>query len=303
MVFAALILDALLGEPPALWSRVRHPVVLIGDMIAWLDRELNKGTKKRWRGVFALWLVIVGVLIPTLMITWLPFGWIVEILLGAVLLAHRSLVQHVAAVATSLRHSLTEGRGAVAQIVGRDPDALDEAGVARAAIESAAENFSDGVVAPAFWFLIAGLPGIAIYKAVNTADSMIGYRTEKYRNFGWASARLDDLLNWIPARITAMLFLVIGRGLGRTAAVIREAPLHKSVNAGWPEAALAYVLDIALAGPRSYPGGVEVNDPFVNAAGRKDLVPDDIDQAVRLLWRTWAALLILASIAALVALL
>lgn len=298
MVFAALILDALFGEPPAIWSRVPHPIVLIGGMIKALDRRLNTGRKKRWRGILALFIVILAVLIPALILTMIPYGWVFEILLGAILLAHKSLVQHVSAVAISLRHSLTEGRLSVAMIVGRDPNALDEAGVARAAIESAAENFSDGVVAPAFWFLIAGLPGIAVYKAVNTADSMIGYRTEKYRNFGWASARLDDVLNWIPARLSAILFLIVGAGLGYVSAVVREAPQHKSVNAGWPEAALAYVQNIALAGPRSYPGGIQVDDPFVNDAGRKDLTAEEIDRAVVLLWRAWWLMLVLAAIVA-----
>lgn len=298
MVFAALILDALFGEPPAIWSRVPHPIVLIGGMIKALDRRLNTGRKKRWRGILALFIVILAVLIPALILTMIPYGWVFEILLGAILLAHKSLVQHVSAVAISLRHSLTEGRLSVAMIVGRDPNALDEAGVARAAIESAAENFSDGVVAPAFWFLVAGLPGIAVYKAVNTADSMIGYRTEKYRNFGWASARLDDVLNWIPARLSAILFLIVGAGLGYVSAVVREAPQHKSVNAGWPEAALAYVQNIALAGPRSYPGGIQVDDPFVNDAGRKDLTAEEIDRAVVLLWRAWWLMLVLAAIVA-----
>ena len=288
MVFAALILDALLGEPPALWSRVRHPVVVIGKLISWFERRLNKGDFRRLRGITALLIITAVVGIPALLVTWLPYGWIAEILLGAILLAHKSLIEHVAAVATALRRSLADGRASVAMIVGREPEALNEPGVARAAIESAAENFSDGVIAPAFWFLVAGLPGIAIYKAVNTADSMIGYRSEEYLEFGWASARLDDVLNWIPARITAALFLTIGAGWCHRRAVATEAPRHKSVNAGWPEAALAYVLDIALAGPRSYPGGIEVDDPFVNGDGRKDLGPDDIDRALGMLWRAWA---------------
>lgn len=298
MVFIALILDALLGEPPWLWSRVRHPIVVIGKFIGCLDRRLNTGAIRRVRGIAALLAVILAVLIPALLISWMPFGWIAEIVMGAILLAHRSLVQHVEAVATGLRESLDAGRTAVSMIVGRDPRTLDKPGVARAAIESAAENFSDGVVAPAFWFMVAGLPGIAVYKAVNTADSMIGYRSEKYLHFGWAAARLDDVLNWVPARITAVMFLVVGKRSDKWHVVAAEAPRHKSVNAGWPEAALAHVMGIALAGPRSYPDGTEVDDPFVNDAGRKDLGSKDIDQAVRVLWHAWIGLVAIASIAA-----
>jgi adenosylcobinamide-phosphate synthase len=178
-------------------------------------------------------------------------------------------------------------------IVGRDTAAMDEAAIARAAIESAAENLSDGVIAPAFWFAVGGLPGMAIYKAVNTADSMIGHRTPRHRDFGWAAARLDDVLNLVPARLTAFLILA-AHGAWRAAPHLRgEARLHRSPNAGWPEAALAPVLDVALAGPRSYEGRM-TDFPWVNPEGRRDADADDVDRACAALWRIWALALPLA---------
>jgi adenosylcobinamide-phosphate synthase len=186
----------------------------------------------------------------------------------------------------------------VARIVGRDTAALDGPGVARAAIESAAENLSDGIVAPAFWFLIGGLPGMLIYKAVNTADSMIGHRTPRHEAFGWAAARLDDGLNWVPARLTALLIAVTHGHFDR-APILRDGPLHRSPNAGWPEAAMAVVLDVALSGPRSYHG--ERKDyPWVWPEGRRDPGPDQIDAACAVLWRTWAGLFALVALVALI---
>lgn len=298
MLAVALVLDALVGE--RMWERpgLLHPIILIGRLIGWLDQRLNRGTQRRIAGVLALGIALSVGLLIALAIGQIPFAWLPETLLAAVLLAHRSLVDHVRAVATGLRRSLEEGRSAVSMIVGRDPGRLDEAGVSRAAIESAAENFSDGVVAPAFWFVIAGLPGIVAYKIVNTADSMIGHRTERYAEFGWASARLDDLLNWVPARLTGGLICLVGGG--RTALTItrRDAGQHRSPNAGWPEAAMAASLDLALAGPRDY-GTHKVDDPFMNRDGRLNAAPDDIDLAIRLLWRAWAVLVLVAALLAL----
>jgi adenosylcobinamide-phosphate synthase len=184
-------------------------------------------------------------------------------------------------------------------IVGRDPEALDEAGVARAAIESSAENFSDGVVAPAFWFAVAGLPGIALYKALNTADSMIGHRSERYRAFGWAAARLDDLANLVPARLSGLLIALASgrRAAGALRVMWRDGRLHRSPNAGWPEAATAAALGLALSGPRSY-GGRAGEEPWVHAEGRAEARPEDIEAAVALVWRAWGLLLALALAAA-----
>ncbi|MDC1198876.1 adenosylcobinamide-phosphate synthase CbiB, partial [bacterium] len=233
MLAAALILDALLGEPDALWRRIPHPAVLMGRSVGWLDARLNLGTSRRARGAVTLAVLVLGWWLLAALIAALPFGSAWEVAGAAILLAQRSLTDHVADVARGLRASLAEGRAQVAKIVGRDPAALDGTGVARGAIESAAENFSDGVVAPAFWFLIFGLPGIVVYKAVNTADSMIGYRNERYGEFGWAAARLDDALNWIPARLSAVLICVARGGAAAWAVVRRDARLHRSPNAGW----------------------------------------------------------------------
>ncbi|EAR52948.1 cobalamin biosynthesis protein CobD [Oceanicola granulosus HTCC2516] len=283
----ALLLDALLGEPRWLWSRLPHPAVLMGRAVALLDRRLNRG--RRWQGIVAVTLLVAGAAVLGLALAALP-GRVAEVVVGAVLLAQRSLAEHVAAVGAALRRGLAEGRRSVALIVGRDTAGMGEADVARGAIESAAENLSDGVIAPALWFLVAGLPGILVYKAVNTADSMIGYRTPRHAAFGWAAARLDDLLNLVPARLTfALLWLAAGAPGGWRGAA-QDARRHRSPNAGWPEAAMARALGVALSGPRSY-GGTRTETPFVNAAGRRHPGPPEIDTAVRLLWRAWGWLL------------
>ncbi|WP_417268964.1 adenosylcobinamide-phosphate synthase CbiB [Celeribacter sp.] len=281
LVFA-MILDALLGEPKWLWSRVPHPAVLMGRLIEAADRSLNHGTARLLKG---------GLLVAGLVVAMWALGWVlsfipyVDIVLGAILLAQRSLVDHVRDVAKGLRDSLADGRVAVARIVGRDTADMDAPAISRAAIESGAENFSDGVIAPVFWFLVAGLPGLLIYKAVNTADSMIGYRTEQYEDFGKAAARLDDVLNWIPARLSALL-IATASGRIDVQGIPRDAKLHRSPNAGWPEAAMSRALGVSLSGPRSYEG--EMTDfPWVHADGRKTAGAADIDRACRMLWRAW----------------
>jgi adenosylcobinamide-phosphate synthase len=221
----------------------------------------------------------------------------------AVFLAQKSLVDHVAATELGLSFGgLAAGRAAVAEIVGRDVSILDESGVSRAAIESAAENFSDGVVAPALWYLLLGLPGLFIYKAVNTADSMIGNRSPRYMAFGWAAARFDDLLNFVPARLSALLIVATAALAGCDAraafvAARRDASKHKSPNAGWPEAALAGALGLALGGPRRY-GREEVDGAWLNQSGRTEAAPDDIRAAIRLIDAAWALLLMLTALAA-----
>jgi adenosylcobinamide-phosphate synthase len=293
----ALLLDAAFGEPKLIWDRIPHPAVLMGRLVAKLERRFNHGTDLRLKGTgVAIALVVIGLLTGWL-IHVLPDLGLIEILVLAILLAQKSLVQHVRAVARGLRRSLPEGRAAVAMIVGRDTAAMTEPDVARAAIESAAENLSDGVVAPVFWYLLLGLPGIVAYKLVNTADSMIGHMTPRYREFGWASARLDDVLNLIPARLTALL-IALTHGWIDPKPILRDAPKHRSPNAGWPEAALAPVLNVALSGPRSY-NGVHKDFPWVWPEGRRDPGPDDIDAAADALWRVWAALLAFAVLIAL----
>lgn len=293
----ALVLDAVLGEPDWLWSRLPHPAVAMGRAVAALDRRLNRGavrgtTQSRARlvrGALALALLVVGAGALGLGIA--ALGPWAELVCAAILLAQKSLVAHVRAVARGLRGSLAEGRRAVAMIVSRDCRDMDEPRVARAAIESAAENLSDGVVAPAFWFLLLGAPGILVYKAVNTADSMIGYRTARYEAFGKAAARADDLLNLLPARLTGLAIAALRGGLRHWGGIAADARAHRSPNAGWPEAAMARALGVALAGPRSYDGTMR-ELAWVNAAARRGIGPGEIEDAVRVLWQVWALLLI-----------
>lgn len=293
-----MILDALLGEPRWLWSRITHPAVLMGRLVGWCDATFNTGNDGRLKGT----LTILALCVAAGGLGWfiqLAPGNVLDVVVLTVLLAQKSLAEHVQAVGDALRLSVGNGRRSVARIVGRDTSDMDGAAVARSAIESAAENLSDGVIAPLFWVAVAGLPGLLIYKITNTADSMIGYRTPRHSEFGWASARLDDLLNLIPARLTAVLIWVVTTRPAFSA-ILRDAPLHRSPNAGWPEAAMAHGLGIALSGPRSYDGTLQ-DDPFVNAQGAQDLGPDDIDRAVAVLWRTWGLTLALAFAGALLA--
>jgi len=278
LLVAALALDALIGDPAALYRHVPHPVAFLGRVIAGLERRLNRGTARRRSGIVAVAIVVglavlAGVLLA-LLAERLPDGDAVTLIAVAMLVAQRSLWDHVAEVAQALeKHGLSGGRAAVARIVGRDPESLDAAGVARAAIESLAENFSDGVVAPVFWFVLLGLPGICAYKAINTLDSLIGHRSERYRAFGWAAARLDDAANLIPARLAAALIaagaaLVPGASGARAVTTAqRDAKGHRSPNAGWPEAAMAGALDLSLAGPRRY-GEEIVADPWLGQGSR-----------------------------------
>ncbi len=297
MLVAALLLDAILGEPRFLWNRLPHPAVLMGRAVGWCDGRFNAGGARRTKGVLSIiGLAAAGISVGAILAA-LPGGTVIEVVGAAILLAQKSLVQHVAAVAAGLRVSLAEGRRAVSMIVGRDVAALDEAAIARAAVESAAENLSDGVVAPAFWFLVGGLPGLIFYKIVNTADSMIGHRTERHGEFGWAAARLDDVLNWVPARLTALLVALACFAPDALRTAARDGPRHRSVNAGWPEAAMARALGLGLSGPRSY-GGTPSSDPVLNPAGRRAATAVDIDAAVSVLWRVWGALTVAAALLA-----
>lgn len=286
----ALLLDAALGEPDWLWSRLPHPAVLMGKCVSWLEIRLNTGSARRVKGlVTAACLVAIGLTLGGLLSL---FGPLVELLVAAILLAQRSLVDHLRAVALGLSHSLVRGRDAVAMIVSRDTDRMTGPQVARSAIESGAENMSDGVIAPAFWFLVAGLPGLLAYKMINTGDSMIGYRNARYVHFGWATARLDDLVNLIPARLTGLMMALVGGCLRDWPGIIRDARKHRSPNAGWPEAAMARALGLSLAGPRSYDGKMR-DFPWVNETGAKGITGPAILRCCEILWKTWALALAL----------
>lgn len=293
----ALLLDATVGEPQWLWSRMPHPAVAMGRTVGWLDRRLNTGPDQKRMGVIATIVLVLGAGVLGMLLT--QFGPLVEIIITAILLAQRSLANHVTAVADALRLSVGDGRLVVSRIVSRDCREMTASQVARAAIESASENLSDGIIAPAFWFLIAGLPGLLIYKIINTADSMIGYRNVKYKDFGWAAARTDDVLNLIPARLTSLMIAVLSRQLGQWQVIVKDARRHRSPNAGWPEAAMAQALGIALAGPRSYDGQMQPL-AWVNGGANQTIGADEIDRSVTGLWWVWRLTLLLVLIIGLV---
>ena len=293
----ALLIEAGLGYPDSVFAVVRHPVVWFGAVITACDRRLNRpqlGFRARQAtGVVGLLVLLAVAVVPTALLSALlsallagPFVWLLPVL-ASTGLASRSLWRHVADVARGLEQDgLAGGRLAVSRIVGRNPQTLDEAGVVRAAIESLAENFSDGVVAPALWCGVAGLPGIAAYKAINTADSMIGHRTPRHEAYGWASARLDDGVN-LPASRLSALWLTLAAALtpgasarGAVRAVARDAGRHRSPNAGWPEAAMAGALGLRLAGPRVY-GTTRVEDAWMGD-GRAAATPADLRRALAL---------------------
>ncbi|MGY3528458.1 adenosylcobinamide-phosphate synthase CbiB [Bradyrhizobium sp. USDA 4452] len=301
----AMAVDALIGWPAWLFARVGHPVTWLGWLIHLVDTAWNRAVDppalRRIAGIAAAILVIalattVGWAVQSL----LPSGWIRLVLVGVLawpLVALRSLHDHVAAVA----HPLVSGdvaaaRAAVAQIVGRDPATLDDAGIARASIESLAENASDGIVAPVFWGAVFGLPGILGYKAVNTLDSMIGHRTERHEAFGWAAARIDDLANLIPARLTGVLFVLLAPKRPQAwSCMLRDARRHRSPNAGWPEAAMAGALGVRLSGPRIYHGHI-ADEPWLNEGARDPAAADIL--AGRKLYR-YAMMLLAAAFVAL----
>jgi adenosylcobinamide-phosphate synthase len=300
----AVLADAALGEPFWLYRRMAHPIVLIGAVIAWVDRRFNRESdgeaRRKQRGIAVTAVLVLAALglgwaIQAALLA-LPLGLLWLGLAMSTLIAQQSLYVHVADVAKAMELSgLEGGRIAVARIVGRDPEALDSGGVSRAAIESLAENFSDGIVASIFWGLVLGLPGMLAYKVINTMDSMIGHKTPRHQAFGWAAARLDDVVNLPASRLSAVLLVlaaVVLRGASPRAAiraVRRDAARHKSPNSGWPEAAMAGALGFAIAGPRSYHGRL-VSDPWMNDGGRWQLTAADIRQSLRLYWRACAVL-------------
>jgi adenosylcobinamide-phosphate synthase len=310
ITLTALLIEASFGYPDRLVRTIGHPVIWLGRLIGWLDQALNResrgGADRRIAGFFAAFCIVVipaalAFMVERYVLSW-PFGFLAVGLVASSLLAQRSLHDHVERVASALEQDgIDGGREAVSHIVGRDPQALDEAGVCRAAIESLAENFSDGIVAPAFWLAAGGLAGGVAYKAANTADSMIGHRTPRHRDFGFAAARLDDLLNLPASRLSVLLIVAAAATAKNTSAtqawraVRRDARHHRSPNAGYPEAAMAGALGLAIAGPRVY-GGVLVNDATMGS-GRRDAGPQDIRAALALYRR--ADLILIALVAVL----
>lgn len=308
----ALALERRFGYPEKLTETIGHPVIWFGRLIGFCESRLNiesrSASQRRLAGMVALGLLLLSVLIVTVgistILSWLPFGWLLEMLLATTLLAQKELGRAVGAVSEALRQSLAAGREAVSHVVGRDPQALDEAAIARAAVETLAESTSDGVVAPWFFLVLFGLPGIALYKAVNTADSMIGHLNARYRDYGWAAAKLDDVLNWLPARLTAILitlacFFVPGASPSKAWAIARrDARKHDSPNAGWPEAAFAGALNFQLGGPRAYDG--EVIDLPAFGTGKSSLGASDIMLALLLYRRTLDVLLALSAALAII---
>jgi adenosylcobinamide-phosphate synthase len=311
----ALLIEATAGYPERVLRAIGHPVIWIGKLISSLDQMLNRtdvsAARRKAAGFAAL---AVVVLLPAAAayaverwLLLLPFGFVGVAAVASSLIAQRSLHEHVERVADALETGgLEAGRAAVSQIVGRDPQSLDEAGVARAAIESLAENFSDGVVAPVFWLGVGGLSFGVAYKAINTADSMIGHKNEKYRDLGFASARLDDWVNLPASRLSALLISAAAAVIDRDAAwraweaVTRDARKHRSPNAGWPEAAMAGALGLSLAGPRAY-GGVTVEDALMGD-GRREVNAQDIRAALALYRRACVILITLVALVAIIAL-
>ncbi len=302
VLLVAIAIDALLGEPNWVWEHFPHPVVWFGKAIGLCDRLFNHPSEQSsFVGRLTGAMVILCLTAAGAFVAWIlqesllslgALGFGILAIVSSVLIAQKSLYDHVKAVQLPLEAGdIVAARQAVSMIVGRETKSLEKDAVARAAIESLAENFSDGIVAPVFWFVLFGFPGLVAYKIVNTADSMIGHKNDRYLWFGWASARLDDLLNLAPARLTMLLLLLspfrpgggrapVGVGVVWTA-IMRDAPKHRSPNAGWPESATAGRLDIALSGPRYY-GGELVNEPFVNDGGRVDIGATELGDALRL---------------------
>lgn len=289
LMLASWAVEAVFGWPDWLYRRVRHPVVWLGVLIAWLEQRLNRRAFPSWgRYMFGTLASSLTVMLATglalLLVRSLPDGWtgyVVQAAIASSLLASRSLYQHVAAVAAPLSvGDQSAARTAVSLIVGRDPDRLDEAGIARASIESLSENASDGVIAPLFWGAFFGLPGLVAYKTINTLDSIIGHRNQRYEAFGGFAARLDDVANLVPARLTGLFIAIASARLSAFRIMLRDARGHRSPNAGWPEAAMAGALGIRLSGPRIY-GDRRSEEPWLNPEAR-DADASDIRSALRL---------------------
>ena len=305
IALSALLLDAAIGWPASLYRRLGHPVGAFARVIDACERRWNAPDRtersRRWTGVATMGLLVGGTALAALAVDWLlwqtlgRWSWLGTALLAWPALAQRSLFDHVRLVSDALlQGDMPAARRAVAMIVGRDTGTLDAAGVARAGVESLAESFCDGVVAPLFWLLVAGLPGVWCYKASNTADSLIGHREPRWRHYGWAAARVDDAANWLPARLSGIMLCIAGAGGWRV--MWRDCRRHASPNAGWPEAALAGALGVALAGPIAYDGAVH-DKPWIGGDGRPARAID-LDRALTIYLRACALLWLLAGVVA-----
>ncbi|MDG2339996.1 MAG: adenosylcobinamide-phosphate synthase CbiB [Paracoccaceae bacterium] len=294
IMLCAFVLDALVGWPAWLYDRIGHPVSWLGKLISRLDKSLNRtewhrSTRKVMGIVAALFVILGSIFLGRFVQSAFGegvLGFILSVLVVWPLIAVNSMYTHVEDVAVPLeQNQLTEARAAVSLIVGRNPNVMDSPAIGRAAIESLAENTSDGIVAPIFWGVIFGIPGIFAYKAINTLDSMLGYKTPKHFDFGWASAKIDDVANFFPARLTGWL-IALASGNRKTAlAVINiDARKHRSPNAGWPEGAMAGALGVRLSGPREYETGL-TDDPWLNENDR-DVEPKDVNQALAVFKQT-----------------
>ena len=300
----ALCIDRLFGWPDFLFRRFSHPVVGIGQLISFFERNLNKSgwssSLRMATGLLTLIFLLMGLtILGFLIVLVIPagtLGILVTSFLVWPFIAAKSLADHVKAVAEPLKtNDLPSARQAISMIVGRNSDNLDSNDIARAALESLAENTSDGVTAPLFWGVLLGFPGVLIYKLVNTADSMIGYKSERYRDFGWASARFDDLINYIPARLTSLIYAIISRNTLKVLRItLRDASQHRSPNAGWPETSVAASIGVKLSGPRIY-DGIKTNDPWLNSDGRNP-TGHDLFSGLRLFDHfLWAIIFLLLS--------
>lgn len=306
ILLLALGLDALIGWPNGLYNRIGHPVTWIGALISRFEKTLNrpdwhKSTRRLMGILTALFTILLSFFLGRMIESAIGqgvVGFVLSVLIAWPLMAARSLYTHVRDVAVPLEaQDLPQARIAVAMIVGRNPEQLDGAGVGRAAIESLAENASDGVVAPVFWGLLFGLPGLMAYKTINTLDSMIGYKNMRFSDFGWAAARIDDLANWAPARITGGLIALMSGQRKALVSMREDAGKHRSPNAGWPESAMAGALDVRLSGPRVY-DGVATQDPWLNTSGR-DVTGADVGKALVVFRRSMFGLAALLGLLAL----
>ena len=295
ILIIAILIDLIVGDPNWLWKWTGHPVAFFAKFIDACENlrvnSISPTADKVSGFIVIITLTLISIFVGFILINLLSeslIGILVCTIIASIFIAQKDLYVHVKQVYRALsKKNLSESRDCVAKIVGRDTTQLDESGVARAAIESTAENISDGIVAPVFWCILFGLPGLLAYKAINTADSIIGYKNEKYKNFGWATARLDDLVNYIPSRLSGLLIsacapIVHGRIRSAISTMFKDASKHNSPNAGWPEASMAGILGIALAGPRIYPTHQEDGD-WINAIGRKEVDSNDVKNALKIL--------------------